>query len=716
METYVIVIIAVCCLLLLSSSGGAGWWFLSGPSTQTMADKIVSKIEKDDKVATDKATILKEVFDADSDVKAGGLIYYNKILEIESAGSDAQKINDTRNAFYSDTDKTDADILNYCLALYYSAFLFEDIKIVGMVGKCYDELDYFNKPALKSQLSQLIMKKTPDILTNAPKYAVYYKKELSKLSSYSANKLKTIAYIPSDVVFKQPVPDIQMQAPEPAPAQASAQAPAQASAQAPAPAPAQAPTVPQLKEGDTVKCDGKSFRYIKGVLRYYPSPDIAASWNPDWANVKAETCAIPQGDPLGQMTFQDAKDFYLARNPDVAAAGADAWEHYKTSGQNEKDTNPSRIWLGPYGTNYGGNNGSVDGKTYCIGGWESADGKGKNLACEYGVIVSSGKVIGCENPAGEPAQYKCAGEPPLPATFEEAKQSYLLRNPDVASAGVDAWEHYKTSGQNEIGTTPSRRWLGPYGTNFMGNNGSVDGKAYCIGAWESSDGKDKNLGCEYGVVTSSAKVVDCASAIGEPTQYKCAGTPPPPPFNEGEAVDCGAEGIFRYMDGKLWHYPTPEIASSWDPNWGNSKKGDCNLPRAGDVGMMTVNDAKHFYKVRNPDTVAMDPWEHYKQFGKNEIATNPARKWIGPQPSARFYTDLNYTGNVSTLSIGEYPSPVNFPEVGNDSISSIQIDSGVTVTVYGDANFNGDSKTLTASVPDLRAIGFNDNISSIKIF
>jgi hypothetical protein len=70
-------------------------------------------------------------------------------------------------------------------------------------------------------------------------------------------------------------------------------------------APASAST-PSLAEGDSVTCNdgtGMVYRYTEGMLRYYPSPAIAASWNPQWAaNVKtlsATQCAnIPRGDPM----------------------------------------------------------------------------------------------------------------------------------------------------------------------------------------------------------------------------------------------------------------------------------------------------------------------------------------------------------------------------------------------------------------------------------
>lgn len=71
------------------------------------------------------------------------------------------------------------------------------------------------------------------------------------------------------------------------------------------------PSKPKLNlpEGTSVTCNdgtGMVYRYTDGQLRYYPSPPIAASWNPDWANVTQltpDTCSqIPKGAPMEMRT------------------------------------------------------------------------------------------------------------------------------------------------------------------------------------------------------------------------------------------------------------------------------------------------------------------------------------------------------------------------------------------------------------------------------
>jgi hypothetical protein len=58
-----------------------------------------------------------------------------------------------------------------------------------------------------------------------------------------------------------------------------------------------------IPEGASVRCDdgtGMIYRFTGGQLRYYPHPNIAAKWNPNWAsniiNLERSQCdAIPKG-------------------------------------------------------------------------------------------------------------------------------------------------------------------------------------------------------------------------------------------------------------------------------------------------------------------------------------------------------------------------------------------------------------------------------------
>ena len=83
------------------------------------------------------------------------------------------------------------------------------------------------------------------------------------------------------------------------------------------------------------------------------------------------------------------------------------------------------------------------------------------------------------------------------------------------------------------------------------------------------------------------KIHDCngtAAQQFEPLDEFTSRTP-----SEGQAVGCITEdyrAIYRFTGGQLRAYPNPDIANSWDPNWGNFLRTDCrNLPRGAPMEM-----------------------------------------------------------------------------------------------------------------------------------
>jgi hypothetical protein len=64
-----------------------------------------------------------------------------------------------------------------------------------------------------------------------------------------------------------------------------------------------APNTPasQLVEGKSYKCDtsGAIYGFVSGTLRLYPTPEIAASWDPSWASAQLVDCTnVPKGSQL----------------------------------------------------------------------------------------------------------------------------------------------------------------------------------------------------------------------------------------------------------------------------------------------------------------------------------------------------------------------------------------------------------------------------------
>jgi Peptidase inhibitor family I36/Domain of unknown function (DUF4214) len=83
-----------------------------------------------------------------------------------------------------------------------------------------------------------------------------------------------------------------------------------------------------------------------------------------------------------------------------------------------------------------------------------------------------------------------------------------------------------------------------------------------------------------------------------------------------------------------------------------------------------------------------------------------------PRSGVCFYEDVNFGGQYFCSATGR--STAQVPPGTNDRISSIRIFGDAEVTVYGDANFEGRSRTFGSSVSDLRQSGLNDRISSFR--
>jgi len=83
-------------------------------------------------------------------------------------------------------------------------------------------------------------------------------------------------------------------------------------------------------EGDSVRCDdgtGMIYRFTGGQLRYYPSPAIAQSWNPKWAqdimNLTADQCgSLSKGPPMADKAAQSPATTTAPASTTPSAAAA----------------------------------------------------------------------------------------------------------------------------------------------------------------------------------------------------------------------------------------------------------------------------------------------------------------------------------------------------------------------------------------------------------
>ncbi|WP_328584291.1 galactose-binding domain-containing protein [Streptomyces sp. NBC_00370] len=84
--------------------------------------------------------------------------------------------------------------------------------------------------------------------------------------------------------------------------------------------------------------------------------------------------------------------------------------------------------------------------------------------------------------------------------------------------------------------------------------------------------------------------------------------------------------------------------------------------------------------------------------------------------NATVYGDANYTGTSAAFGPGDYDLPaLQAKGIANDSISSLRVPAGSTVTGYADAGFSGAAWKFTGDTPNLTATGNNDAISSLRV-
>lgn len=76
---------------------------------------------------------------------------------------------------------------------------------------------------------------------------------------------------------------------------------------------------------------------------------------------------------------------------------------------------------------------------------------------------------------------------------------------------------------------------------------------------------------------------------------------------------------------------------------------------------------------------------------------------------------VNFSGRELSVGAGDVSIRTLRGSVGNDRISSIEIEPGYTVLACQHSRLRGRCETFTGNVSDLRTIGFNDVISSLRV-
>jgi peptidase inhibitor family I36 len=84
-----------------------------------------------------------------------------------------------------------------------------------------------------------------------------------------------------------------------------------------------------------------------------------------------------------------------------------------------------------------------------------------------------------------------------------------------------------------------------------------------------------------------------------------------------------------------------------------------------------------------------------------------------PRAGVCFYKETNFRGDYFCAGAGEDVGAV--PKDMNDKISSIKVFGGAEVILFRDVRFEGRSSRFDADISNLKQVGWNDLISSIRV-
>ncbi|WP_432840113.1 galactose-binding domain-containing protein [Dactylosporangium sp. CA-092794] len=162
------------------------------------------------------------------------------------------------------------------------------------------------------------------------------------------------------------------------------------------------------------------------------------------------------------------------------------------------------------------------------------------------------------------------------------------------------------------------------------------------------------------------------------------------------------------------------VALSWETAYARAYKiqvsdngtqwTDIYSTTAGRGGTETVTVGRTTRYVRMQGVTPNTQWGY--SLWEFEVYGTATATGAGPA----FYADANYGGASATLAAGSYDlAQLQAAGIANDTVSSIRVPAGYTVTAYADAGFSGTAWTFTADAPNLVNTGNNDAISSVRI-
>ncbi|KAJ0411164.1 hypothetical protein ATCC90586_005021 [Pythium insidiosum] len=319
-----------------------------------------------------------------------------------------------------------------------------------------------------------------------------------------------------------------------------------------------------IPNGRAVKCgptEGAIFRFVEGVIRHYPSPAIAGSWDPNWANPLVIDCTrVARGSDMADRTALSQR--YLVEGQSIRCHPLDPAVYRLADG--ELRLYPSVEVAASWDANWA-NPVLLD----CTG---IPRGPDLEMRLWSPGVLAEGQPVKC-GPRNDEVYRHTGG---------------MLRwYPSVAiAASWDSnWARWTIIDCTSLPRGPDMALKVP----FLANGQSVKCDRSEAAVYRYADGQIRlypspDIATSWDPSWGSAIVIDCSRIPrGPDLPAKLA---VPARLAEGQPIKCGVRNdeVYRYSGGQRRWYPSPDIASSWDPNWSKWTVVDCStIPRGSDM-------------------------------------------------------------------------------------------------------------------------------------
>mmetsp|Transcript_14996 Transcript_14996/g.22693 ORF Transcript_14996/g.22693 Transcript_14996/m.22693 type:complete len:584 (-) Transcript_14996:181-1932(-) len=296
-----------------------------------------------------------------------------------------------------------------------------------------------------------------------------------------------------------------------------------------------------VPHGTAVRCIGDSsyaiYRWHHGKLRHYPSGDIANSWDDKWRNPRDVDCSGLQfGPPMEMWAPTAAPTPSPVRNGIQMTNGST----YRCSG----DTSTAYRWsnnkLYPYSDSAVADSWDSNWRDSQI-----VDCTGLNEGTTLSYKPADDMTVACQDNTYKLYWHSSGELRHFPSGSIAYSWDPNFRNPQIIDCAT------LTYGPDMV----------MYGTEEVENGGDnlTDGTGTVDTTTTSSTGTTTTTGS----TTTSTGTTDTSGTAGT-VDTTSDGTYQP---KSVQCTDLQDYKVYRLASGELRHYPSAEIAASWDPNW-----------------------------------------------------------------------------------------------------------------------------------------------------